>query len=120
EEQAVEGAKNKTFGDCAELYLKAHRDDFKNAKHVQQWERSLRVDCKPIAHVPVAMIEEAHVLQVLEPIWKKKPESASRTRGRMERVIAAAMAAKYRKREAGNPARWDGTMKSCWAPRAQR
>jgi integrase len=105
---AVEASKNKTFGEVAAAYLKAHRGDWKNPKHVWQWEHSLTKDAKVIANLPVVAIDTAHVLEVLEPIWRTKPETASRTRGRIERVLAYAIAAKYRKREDGNPARWDG------------
>jgi integrase len=108
ENRAVELAKDKTFSEVAAAYLKAHRDDWKNPKHAAQWETSLTKDCKAIADLPVAGIDTAHVLQVLEPIWRKKPESASRTRGRIERVLAYSIVAKYRRREDGNPARWDG------------
>jgi integrase len=108
ESRAVESAKNKTFSEVATAYLKAHRDDWKNPKHAAQWETSLTKDCKTIAGLPVAAIDTAHILQVLEPIWRKKPETASRTRGRIERVLAYSIVAKYRNREDGNPARWDG------------
>jgi integrase len=108
EARAVESAKYKTFAQVAAAYLKAHKADWKNVKHAAQWETSLTKETRAIANLPVAAIDTAHVLAVLEPIWRAKPESASRTRGRIERVLAYAIAAKYRKREDGNPARWDG------------
>jgi hypothetical protein len=108
ESRAVEAAKSKTFAEVAAAYLKVHRDDWKNPKHAWQWQHSLTKDCKAIANLPIAAIDTAHIMQVLEPIWHKKPESASRTRSRIERVLAYAIVAKYRKRENGNPARWDG------------
>jgi integrase len=108
ENRAVEAAKDKTFSEVAATYLRAHRDDWKNPKHAAQWETSLTKDCKAIANLPVAAIDTAHVLQVLEPIWRKKPETASRIRGRIERVIAYSIVAKYRRREDGNPAVWSG------------
>jgi integrase len=111
EARAVDAAKHKTFAEVADAYLKAHDGDWGNAKHVKQWETSLTKDCKAIANVPIAAIDTSHVLEVLQPIWRVKPETASRTRGRIERVLAYAVAAKYRKREDGNPARWDGHLK---------
>jgi integrase len=118
EARAVEAAKNKTLGQVAAAYLKAHRQDWKNPKHAAQWETSLTKDVKAIANLPVAKIDTAHILQVLEPIWREKPESASRTRGRIERVLAYAMAAKYRKKEDGNPARWDGHLQELLGSKA--
>ena len=46
------------------------------------------------------------VLRVLEPIWSKKPETASRVRGRVERILDYARVRGYRSGE--NPARWRG------------
>jgi integrase len=119
ESRAVESAKHKTFADVAAAYLKAHKDDWKNPKHAAQWQTSLTKECKAIARLPVAVIDTAHVLEVLEPIWKIKPETASRVRGRIERVLAYAIVAKYRKREDGNPARWDGHLEELLGSKAK-
>jgi integrase len=43
---------------------------------------------------------------VLEPIWSKKPETASRVRGRIEAILDWATVRGYRQGE--NPARWKG------------
>ncbi len=57
-----------------------------------------------IRSMPVNMIGTAEVLRVLKPIWQKIPETASRLRGRIERVLDAAQARGFRSGE--NPARW--------------
>ena len=119
ESRAVESAKNKTFSEVAAAYLSTHRNDWKNPKHAAQWENSLTKDTKAIANLPIAAIDTSHVLEVLEPIWRKKPETASRTRGRIERVLAFAIVAKYRKREDGNPARWDGHLEELLGSKAK-
>lgn len=119
EERAVEAAKDKTFAQVAAAYLDAHGDDWRNAKHAAQWRTSLTHDAKAIAHLPVAAIGTEHVLDVLKPIWRVKPETASRTRGRIERVLAYAIAAGYRKREDGNPARWDGHLQELLGSKAK-
>jgi hypothetical protein len=46
------------------------------------------------------------VLSVLEAIWTTKPETASRLRGRIDKVLDAAKAKGFRDGE--NPARWRG------------
>jgi integrase len=46
------------------------------------------------------------VLKVLEPIWKVKPETASRVRGRIEAILDWAKVRGLRQGE--NPARWRG------------
>jgi integrase len=54
----------------------------------------------------VAAIDTALVLSAVEPIWKTKPETASRVRGRIESILDWAKARGYRDGE--NPARWRG------------
>jgi integrase len=53
-------------------------------------------------------IELAHVLEVLKPIWHKTPETAKRTRGRIEKVLDWAKVHGHRDGE--NPARWKGNL----------
>ena len=55
-----------------------------------------------IGDVPLKEIDFALVLQTLNPIWKKTPETGSRLRGRIERVFAWAKAHKLFEGE--NPA----------------
>ncbi len=96
-----------TFKAMAEAHIAANEDGWRNAKHRQQWRNTLASYCYPvIGDLPVAQIETAHVLSILEPIWKAKPETASRLRGRMEIILDAAKARGYRQGE--NPARWRG------------
>jgi hypothetical protein len=45
---------------------------------------------------PVQDVDTALVLEVLEPIWTKKPETAGRVRGRVERILDWAKAREYR------------------------
>jgi integrase len=119
EAAAVEAFKHKTFAEVAADYLKAHEADWGNAAHAAQWEASLMKDAKAIAHLPIAAIDTPHILEVLRPIWLKKPVTAQRTRGRIERVIAAAIASKYRKAEDGNPARWAGHLEELLADKTK-
>jgi integrase len=96
-----------TFKAVAETYIAANEDGWRNAKHRQQWRNTLSTYVYPeIGELPVADIATAHVLKIIEPIWKAKPETASRIRGRIETVLDAAKARGYRAGE--NPARWRG------------
>ena len=56
--------------------------------------------------LPVAAIDTALVLKALEPVWREKPETASRARGGIESVLSWASAREFRSGE--NPARWRG------------
>ena len=51
-------------------------------------------------------VDVALITRVLEPIWTTKPETATRLRGRIERVLDWAKARGFRTGE--NPARWRG------------
>lgn len=95
-----------TFGEAADAFVKAQSPQWRNAKHVAQWEMTLTKYVKPLRALPVDKIDTAAVLEVLRPVWAKKPETASRLRGRIERVLDAAKAQGHRSGE--NPARWRG------------
>jgi integrase len=100
-------AKRVTFKDAAERYIKAKGDEWKNAVHRSQWENTLKTYAEPIiGSLDVGSIETAHILNVLEPIWRTKTETASRVRGRIESVLDWATFHKFRSGE--NPARWRG------------
>lgn len=101
----AETARVVTFEDAAKAYIAAHGDSWKNDKHRQQWENTLSTYAYPkIGRLSVADIELAHVLSVLEPIWKDRTETAARLRGRIERVLGWATVRGHR--EGLNPARW--------------
>jgi integrase len=119
--EAADSTKVKTFKECAEAYIKAHRGGWKNRKHVAQWENTLRDyayhwpadagkaegERRPLLRdLLVSQIDTALVLQTLEPIWNSKPETASRLRGRIENILDWARVRGFRDGE--NPARWRG------------
>jgi integrase len=96
-----------TFRQAAETHIAANEGGWRNAKHRQQWENTLSSYAYPvIGDLPVSEIDTPHVLNILEPIWKTKTETASRLRGRIETVLDSAKARGYRQGE--NPARWRG------------
>ena len=96
-----------TFKAVAEAYIAANEGTWRNAKHRYQWSATMATYVYPvIGDTPVAAISTAHVLSILEPIWKSKAETAGRIRGRIETVLDAAKARGYREGE--NPARWRG------------
>lgn len=105
--QRVEAVKLKTFKECAEGYIAAHEAGWRNAKHAAQWRNTLATYAYPtLGDLPVAAIDTALVMGVLEPIWATKTETASRVRGRIEAVLDWARTRGYRDGE--NPARWKG------------
>ena len=59
-----------------------------------------------LGDLSVAAIDTPLVLKVVEPIWKAKPETAGRVRGRIETILDWAKARGYR--QGDNPAAWRG------------
>src|ERR1700704_2414441 len=108
----IEAAKTLTFKACAAAYIAAHQAGWRNPKHAAQWPSTLGAYVYPIfGDLSVQAIDTTLVMKALEPIWQKKPETASRLRGRIEAVLDWARAAGYR--DGGeNPARWRGHLQN--------
>jgi hypothetical protein len=93
-------ATQRTFADCAKAYIEAHSDGWRNAKHRAQWPATFETYVYPtMGAILVSEITQAHVLEVLRPIWKAKTQTATRLRGRIEQVMSWATAAGYRQGE---------------------
>jgi integrase len=98
-----------TFRQCAERLMDAHAGSWKNPIHRKQWRSTLQMYAYPvIGDVSVQDVDTGLVMQVLEPIWNKIPETASRVRGRIEAVLDWATVAGYR--QGDNPAVWRGRL----------
>jgi integrase len=95
-----------TFRQAADGLIESMSPSWRNAKHRAQWTMTLSVYCAVLAALPVADVTTEDVLRVLKPLWLAKPETASRLRGRIERVLDFAKARGMRSGE--NPARWRG------------
>jgi integrase len=97
-----------SFGEYADAYISSVESGWKNPTHRQQWRNSLRDHARTLAGKQVDQITTDDVLEVLRPIWLKTPETASRVRSRIERILDAAKAQGHVPREDGNPARLKG------------
>jgi len=95
-----------TFAEMADQVREALSTGFRNEKHKAQWKSTLAVYAASLGNKPVDTINTNDVLSLLKPIWTTKAETASRVRGRIEKVLDAAKASGYRQGE--NPARWRG------------
>ena len=98
-----------TFDRCAKVYIDSNEVGWRNAKHAQQWRNTLATYASPIfGNLPAEEIDLHTVLRVIEPIWETKNETASRVRGRIEKVLSWAIAKGHR--PAPNPAVWKGNL----------
>lgn len=122
EERRAAVTKVPTFAEMAETVIESISHGLRNAKHIGQWRMTLSVErnaegqlvesgyCLKLRKKLVSEVNTADVLAVLQPIWTIKAETASRVRGRIERVLDAAKAKGLRSGE--NPARWRGHLDS--------
>ncbi|TIL40671.1 integrase arm-type DNA-binding domain-containing protein [Mesorhizobium sp.] len=106
-----------TFGECADKYITTIKSEWRNAKHEYQWNQTLTSFCESIRPKRVSTITTEDVLEVLAPIWQAKAETASRLRGRIERVLEFAKVKGWRSGE--NPAAWRGNLRNL-LPKRQR
>jgi integrase len=96
-----------TFDKAAAAFYEANSPAWRNPKHGEQWRNSLANYASPvIGSMPVSAVETAHVLRILSPIWSTKTETATRVRGRIEKVLDWAKVQGYRTGD--NPAAWRG------------
>ncbi|MEI2299185.1 tyrosine-type recombinase/integrase [Ensifer sp. MJa1] len=96
-----------TFAVAVERFLDDQRmAAWRNDKHKAQWKMTLgKSYCTAILDRKVDEIGTAEIVKVLKPVWQTKAETASRLRGRIERVLAFAEAQGWRA-EGKNPAQW--------------
>ena len=95
-----------TFGALADEVFAGLSAGFRSAPHREQWQVAIERYCGPIRNIPVDQIDTNVVLSVLKPHWTRAPETGSRLRGRIEKILSAAKAKGYRTGE--NPASWRG------------
>jgi integrase len=85
--------------------------EWSNTKHATQWINTLRDYAFPvIGDMLIDKIDTDHILEILEPIWTSKTETASRLRARIEWVLASASTRKLR--SGLNPAIWRGHLET--------
>ena len=102
--QAPESEKIR-FKEFAHACIQTKRSEWTNQKHGDQWEYTLEEFAYPvIGEKCLDEITMEDILEILTPIWTTKTETASRLRGRLEWVLAAATTRKLR--SGINPAQW--------------
>jgi integrase len=115
----AEQARAMTFEQCARAYIEAHKASWSNARHRKQWPETLEAYVYPVLGLlPVASIDTALTMKVLEPLWRDKQETAARVRARIERVLSWATVRGFR--QGDNPARWRGHLDQLLARRSKR
>ena len=91
-----------TFAQAADKVIELRRPTWTNQRHAAQWAYTLNFYASPtLGEKAVDEVTTADVLDVLEPIWTDKTETATRLRQRLETVFDWCMGHGYRQ---DNPA----------------
>jgi integrase len=111
---AAAAARSMSFREAAEQYIEERRQNWRNIKHAQQWENTLKTYAYPVIEkVQVAEIDKAMVLKIIKPIWAEKTETANRVRDRIKLILSWAKA--HGLRDGENPAEWRGHLEHALA-----
>lgn len=103
--RAARASTARTWGEAVDDFIAAHAAGWRDARQAEQWAQSL-ADYGPPRDLPVTAIDTALVVGLLRRIWTTKTETATRVRGRIERIWDAERVAGTVSGE--NPARWRG------------
>ena len=106
--QGVAASVDHSFGAVALDLINGIESGWQNPKHRAQWRTTLESYAGPIWGKDVAAIDANDLIKILGPIWNTKHETASRVRGRMERVLDAARVRGLR--SGVNPALYRGNL----------
>jgi integrase len=128
----AETAGELTFSAAARELIESMAPSWRNDRHRAQWSMTLlgempakdgtikktRYDyCAIIRNKPVSKLTTEDALRVLKPLWQTRPATASRLRGRCERVWDLAKARGHSFGE--NPFRWRGHLDKLLPKRAR-
>lgn len=119
EKREAKSKPDRTWGEAVNAFIESHKNGWKNEAQADQWRQSLE-DYGPDFTTPVRSIDTSLVVQLLQDLWNQKTETASRLRGRIERIWSAEKVMNNVSGE--NPARWRGhrSPKPPNAPRRSR
>ena len=99
------------FKDYAAECIAAKRAEWRNSKHAEQWSSTIDMYANPVIGLkPIDKIDLDDVLKILNPLWLTKTVTATRLRGRLEWILAAATTRKLRTGQ--NPAAWKGLLET--------
>ncbi|SFB94469.1 Integrase [Microbulbifer thermotolerans] len=116
-EAAARVGETPTFAELAERFISEQEPGWSGPKQAPQWRASLKAYVFPyIGSKTPGQISGDDVLALLRKIWTKRPETASRVRQRIERVLNYAAAQGHRDRSQPNPAAWRGNLDNVLPP----
>jgi integrase len=107
---AANAATIPSFGETVDRFIASREHDWTNAKHRWQWTSTMGAGgpCEPIRALPVDKLTTAAIHDLLEPLWRSMPTTASRIRGRIEQAWDFARVRGHIAEDKANPARRKG------------
>ncbi len=106
----------RTWGEACADYIASQSGAWRTDAQAQQWRQSL-ADHGPDPALPLAAVTTDAVLRCLSALWQDRTETATRIRGRIERIWDAE---RVRGNVTGeNPARWRGHLSALLPKPAQ-
>ena len=110
ERAAADLLKDNTFAKYAYEHIQNLEPTWTNEKTAAQWRSSLEEYAFPvIGDTPVSDVTRAQILDILQPIWYEKTETADRVRRRIAAILDVAISDDLRTER--NPAIWRGSLK---------
>ncbi len=101
----------KTFHTYAKEFIEKMSPQWTGNNHANAWVRSIEIYADPIiGNLSINSINTEHILSILEPIWSIKTVTATRLRGRLEKILSAAITAGSH--NGPNPALWNGHLEN--------
>lgn len=107
-QETLRNQKLVTFKQVATEYMEAKVYDRVHRANVLQWERLINITSREILNRDIATLNTNDILKILSPLWILKPETARKSRARLENVFDYAKGRSWRSGE--NPARWKGNL----------
>ena len=103
------------FSHVAELVINSKKHEWTCPKQEKLWRNSLQTYVYPILDTqPLATITNKDIIQVLEPIWSIKTDTARKLMGRMGKVFGYAIARGWY--SGSNPALWVNNLEMVFRP----
>lgn len=96
-------SKKVLFRPYAHQYVEAMSPKWSGKRQEQRWINSIATYAFPvIGHLALEEISTDHIVEILKPIWATRNETASKLRGRLQKILSAAITSGLR--TAPNPA----------------
>lgn len=105
------------FGEWADHWVGEHEAGWASDIHRRQWRQTFKEHAKALRPLALKEVDTNAIVGMLRELWISHNETASRVRGRIERVLDAAKAKGLIASPWENPARWRGHLSHLLPPR---